>query len=162
MDETRFWSMIEMAWKSAGGKTKSRQRLAQGLLSEDKADDLMDALELVVPALQTDLETLPADELAEFDRILERKLFDIDRAEVQQATDGSDDGFLYARGFIVIAGKEYYDAVNADPSIAMMDMECEDMCYISWQVYRDKFGDLPDTGISRETCSNKAGWPDEN
>jgi hypothetical protein len=30
MDEDRFWSMIEAAWGPAGGKVKTRQRLAEG------------------------------------------------------------------------------------------------------------------------------------
>ena len=78
------------------------------------------------------LDELPADELLAFDRILERKLYHIDRAEIQEHTDGSDDGFLYARGFIVAAGKDYYEAVDANPAVAMMDMECEEMCYLPW------------------------------
>jgi Protein of unknown function (DUF4240) len=109
--------------------------------------------------LRKRLERLSADELLAFDRILERKLYDIDRAEVQQHTDGSDDGFLYARGFIVAAGRDYYEAVNANPAIAMMDLECEDMCYLPWHLYQEKFGDIASSDISRESCSNRAGWP---
>src|SRR5262245_30515546 len=160
MDEKRFWSMIESAWKSAGGMTKQRQKLAAGKLSEDGADELMEAVEEMVEALREQLDELPKEELMEFDRILERKLYDIDRSEIQEHTDGSDDGFLYARGFIVAAGKEYYDAVNAKPATAMMDLECEEMCYLPMHVYEDKFGELPESGISRESCSNKKGWPD--
>ncbi len=42
-----------------------------------------------------------------FDRMLERKLplYNVDRQEIQEVTDGSDDGFLYARGFIVALGE---------------------------------------------------------
>ena len=54
---------------------------------------------VVVPALQAALDLLPKDELLQFDRILERKLYDIDRSEIHEYTDGSDDGFLYCRGF---------------------------------------------------------------
>ena len=160
MNDKRFWSLIEAAWQSVGGRAKDRQKLAEGKLSEGKAEALMETLGEVVPALTDLLGQLSAPELLEFDRILERKLYAIDRAEVQEHTDGSDDGFLYARGFIVAAGAGYYEAVHADPSVAMMDLECEEMCYVSWHLYRDKFGDMPDSGISRETCSNKAGWPD--
>jgi hypothetical protein len=160
MNDDRFWSMIESAWQSAGGKTKTRQKLTEGKLSEERVEALLETLEEVIPALQRKLDQLPADELLAFDRILERKLYDIDRAEVQEHTDGSDDGFLYARGFIVAAGKGYYDAVNADPARALLDMECEDMCYLSWHLYREKFGEVPASDISRESCSNKAGWPD--
>ena len=161
MDEARFWRMIEAAWEAVGGKVKARQRLAAGKLSDEKAEELMEALEEVIPALRESLEQLSAPELLAFDQILERKLYDIDRSEIQEHTDGSDDGFLYARGFIVAAGREYYDAVNATPSAAMMDLECEEMCYLSAHVHQEKFGEMPATssGISRESCSNSAGWP---
>jgi hypothetical protein len=159
MDESRFWAMIESAWQAGGGETRARQRLADGKLSEEKAAELIEALEEVIPALRGQLDRLSAPDLLAFDRILERNLYDIDRAEVQEYTDGSDDGFLYARGFIVAAGKGYYDAVNARPSIAMMDLECEEMCYLSWHIHEEKFGPVPPSGISRESSSNQAGWP---
>jgi hypothetical protein len=160
MDETRFWSMIEAAWQAVGGRVKARQRLAAGKLSEEKVDELTGDLEEVLPALREQLDQLPREELLAFDRILERKLYAIDRAEVQEHTDGSDDGFLYARGFIVAAGQGYYEAVDVDPAKALLDLECEEMCYLPWHLYREKFGDVPDSGISRESCSNKEGWPD--
>ena len=160
MDESRFWAMIETAWKAVGGKLKVRQKLADGNLSEEKAEELLEVLEQVIPALRGNLNQLSAADLLAFDRILERKLYDIDRAEIQEHTDGSDDGFLYARGFIVAAGRGYYDAVNGKPSIALMNLECEEMCYLSLHIYEEKFGDLPQSGISRESHSNKAGWPD--
>jgi hypothetical protein len=160
MDENQFWSMIEDAWKSAGGKSKARAKLAQGQLSEDEAERLWESLEEVISSLREGLDRLSAEELLAFDRILERKLYEIDRAEVQEHTDGSDDGFLYARGFIVAAGRGYFDAVNADPSRAMMDQECEEMCYLPCYLYQEKFGEMPRSEICRESCSNKAGWPD--
>ena len=160
MDDSRFWSMIETAWQTVGGKLKMRQKLADRKLSEEKAEELLESLEEVIPALREQLGELSAAELLAFDRILEKKLYEIDRAEIQEHTDGSDDGFLYARGFVVAAGKGYYDAVNAKPSVALMDLECEEMCYLSWHIHEAKFGKVPQSGISRESCSNKAGWPD--
>ena len=159
MDDNRFWAMIETTWQTVGGKLQLRQKLAHGKLSVDKAEELLESLEEVIPALREQLRQLSADELLAFDRILEKKLFDIDREEIQAYTDGSDDGFLYARGFIVAVGKGYYDAVNAKPSVALMDLECEDMCYLSLHIHEEKFGPVPASGISRESCSNKAGWP---
>ena len=160
MDEKLFWAMIETAWQAVGGKVKVRQKLAARKLSEGKAEDLLESLDEVIPALRGQLELLTATDLLAFDRILERKLYDIDRAEIQEQTDGSDDGFLYARGFIVAAGKEYYDAVSGKPSVALMDLECEDMCYLSQHIYEEKFGDMPESDISRESCTNKGGWSD--
>lgn len=161
MDESRFWAMIETAWQAVGGKAKARQRLADGKLSDEKAEELMEHLDEVIPALRGQLDQLPAPDLLAFDRILERKLYDLDRADVQAHTDGSDDGFLYARGFVVAAGKGYYDAVNANPSVALADLECEELCYLPSDIYEGKFGPVPESGISRESCSNAAGWPDQ-
>jgi hypothetical protein len=159
MDEIRFWSMIEGAWEAVGGKAKPRQLLAEGRLSEDGAYSLEEALEQdVVPALQGQLAGLPAVELLGFDRILERKLYDIDRADIHERTDGSDDGFLYCRGFIVGMGRGYYEAVRGNPDRAVLDAECEEMCYLSWHLYLERFGEVLPSGISRETQSNAAGW----
>ena len=83
-------------------------------------------------------------------------------ADVQAVTDGSDDGFLYARGFIVAMGRDFYDAVTRNPQLAVMDAECEEMCYFFAHLYRARFGEFPETGsgISRESCSNLDGWAD--
>ena len=158
MDEAQFWQLIEDGWKSAGGFTKERKKLAQGKLPEEKAYELEAALDEVIPALSEQLKRLTKEDLLAFDRILEKKLYDIDREEIQAVTDGSDDGFLYARGFIVAMGREYYEAVNADPSKALMDFECEEMCYLSFHIYEEKFGEMSDSGISRESGSNDSGW----
>jgi hypothetical protein len=158
MDDAMYWQLIDASWKAAGGYTRERKSLAQGKLSEEKAYDLQDALDEVIPALSEKLERLTKEDLLAFDRILEKKLYDIDREEIQAETDGSDDGFLYARGFIVAMGKEYYEAVYADPSKALMDFECEEMCYLSFHIYEEKFGEMPDSGISRESGTNDSGW----
>lgn len=159
MDEDRFWSMIETAWATVGSKAKSRQALAAGKLSEGRVAALQETLEeAVTPALREQLAALPAHELLAFDRILERKLYDIDRADIHERTDGSDDGFLYCRGFIVGMGRKYYEAVQVNPDVAVTDAECEEMCYLSWHVYQERFGEVPPSEISRETRSNAAGW----
>jgi hypothetical protein len=163
MDEERFWSMVEAAWSAAGGKTKPRTRLAQGKLSEGQAYALQETLEEeVIPALREQLDRLTADELLAFDRILERKLYDVDRADIHERTDGSDDGFLYCRGFIVGMGRGYHEAVQANPDVAVTDAECEEMCYLSWHLYHEKFGEVPPSGVSRETQSNAAGWASDD
>ena len=41
----------------------------------------------------------------------------------------------------------------------MMDLECEDMCFVARIMYEEKFGEIPPSDISIESCSNKAGWP---
>lgn len=91
---------------------------------------------------------------------VERRLYDIDRADIQAVTGGSDDGFLYARGFVVALGRDFYAAVAEDPKKAVPDAECEKMCYFFAHLHNERYGTFPDTGskISRESCSNPAGW----
>jgi hypothetical protein len=158
MNETRFWSMIEDAWASTGGWSDKRKALATGQLPDGQLTGLLGALDDVISSLRDSLRRLDQNDLLAFDRILERKLWDIDRAEIQKITDGSDDGFLYARGFIVVAGRDFYDAVNATPERALVDVECEEMCYLSYHVYVEKFGKMPRSGITRESASNPSGW----
>lgn len=152
MNEERFWAMIEDAWQGVDSSVEARRKLARGALPEEEVPELASQSSTdMVPALQAALEALPENELLQFDRILERKLYDIDRDDIHEYTDGSDDGFLYCRAFIVAAGKDYYYAVSKDPSRAIMDTECEDLCYLSVRVYQTRFGEMPDSGISRET-----------
>jgi hypothetical protein len=161
MDETRFWSMIEAAWNAVGGHLEAREALAEGDDAEKHAYSLEGALRSLIAALRKQLADLPAEELLAFDRILERKLYDIDRADIHERTDGSDDGFLYCRGFIVAMGRPYYEGVRENPDLAVVDAECEQMCYISWHLYHDRFGEMSPSGVSRETCSNSAGWRED-
>lgn len=159
MNDQAFWQLIEQAWKAAGPQGNQRAQLTDGSIDEDDIWPLADILEgKTIPALREKLNQLSQQDLALFDNTLERKLYDIDRAEIHQYTDGSDDGFLYARGFIVGMGQAYYDTVNATPSLATSDVECEGICYLSYHVYRERFGDMPNTGICRESCSNAKYW----
>jgi hypothetical protein len=93
-------------------------------------------------------------------RVVERKLFNLDREDVHEETDGSDDGFLYCRGFIVAVGQQFYDAVDADSAMAVLDAECEAMCYFFAHPHNERFGSYPNTesGISRESGRNPDGW----
>jgi hypothetical protein len=158
MDSERFWNMIEDAWNATGGYQHERNLLAAGKLSEKKAYKLQKALDEVIPSLEAVLKDLSQEDLLAFDHILEQKLYDIDREEIHAVTDGSDDGFLYARGFIVAMGKGFYEAVDADFSKALTDFECEEMCYLSFHIYAERFGEIPASEVSRESGSNRDGW----
>jgi hypothetical protein len=150
-----LWSLIEKAWSKVAPELADVRTAP----TEDDLEALDEVLDDVIEALRADLQALDKDSLLAVDRTLERALYDIDRAEVQEVTDGSDDGFLYARGFIVALGKTFYDAVNATPSKALMDAECDTMCYLPWHIYEERFGEAPPrSSISRESCSNKDGW----
>ncbi|HTR56473.1 MAG TPA: DUF4240 domain-containing protein [Kofleriaceae bacterium] len=161
--DAAFWAMIEAAWRPRGKTANAaRAKLAARTPDEDEADTeaIDDSLDDVIDALRTAFAALPQDQLVAMDRVLERKLYEIDRQDLQDVTDGSDDGFLYCRGYIVALGQAFYEAVVADPEIAICDAECEEMCYLPAHVHEERFGALPkhDAGISRETGSNKAGW----
>lgn len=162
--EARFWALLEAAWERCGAEVNQARRAAAGRNpgSEPGLAVVEGALPAFLGAPAELCRGLPGGELASLDRVLERKLYDIDRADVQAVTDGSDDGFLYARGFIVAMGRDFYDAVARDPHLAVMDAECEEMCYFFAHVHRARFGEFPETGsgISRESCSNLAGWAD--
>jgi enamine deaminase RidA (YjgF/YER057c/UK114 family) len=160
--EDRFWSLLEDAWAPQSKKTnKARRKLAERRPGKDvDVEDLEEAWEDVQEHLEAACAELTTEELTDLDRVVERKLYNLDRADLQEVTDGSD-GFLYARGFIVAMGRTYYEAVKAEPRLAVPDAEAEEMCYLFAHLHQDRFGTFPETnsGISRESCSNPAGWP---
>jgi hypothetical protein len=118
--------------------------------------------EAFVGSLTSRCRGLTGEELTALDRVVERKLYDIDSAGLHAVTGGSQDGFLYARGFIVAMGRRFYHAVAADVRMAVPWAELEEMCYLFAHLYHERYGSFPGTGsgISRESCSNLAGWPD--
>ncbi|MET7861799.1 DUF4240 domain-containing protein [Micromonospora taraxaci] len=168
-DEARLWALIESAWAELGAEPAA---LRQALVERDPAggdgdgddDDssyaIDDWLDQFLDRLGHLCAELTGPELTDLDRVVERKLYDIDREDIHEVTDGSDDGFLYCRGFIVALGRAYYEAVRADPARALLDADCEDMCYFFAHLHNDRFGSWPETGsgISRESFGNPAGW----
>jgi hypothetical protein len=56
--------------------------------------------------------------------------------------------------------QDFYRAVAADPAMAVLDADCEEMCYFFAHLHHERFGGFPDTGsgISRETGRNPDGW----
>ncbi|MEU7612377.1 DUF4240 domain-containing protein [Micromonospora sp. NPDC049204] len=165
-DEARLWALIEAAWAELGAEPLA---LRQALIERDPADDdgddgtsyAIDAwLDAFLDRLRQLTVGLTGQELTDLDRVVERKLYDIDREDIHEVTDGSDDGFLYARGFIVALGQAYYEAVRANPAMALLDADCEGMCYLFAHLHDDRFGSRPETGsgITRESFGNRAGW----
>ena len=164
-EEARFWAMLENAWATLGPEPNEvRRALAKRDVSAEafeEAAELEGHLPSVLQALAEASAELSAEELVALDRVAERKLYEIDRADVHAVTDGSDDGFLYARGFVLALGQEFYEAVARDPRVAVPDAECEAFCYFFARLHASKFGGHPErgSGISRESASNPAGWP---
>lgn len=166
-EEARFWSLLEDAWSTQGDEVNATRLALATREPGDEADTVAieEALDRVMESLQAafSFADFPRDELVAMDRVLERKLYDIDRSDIHEITEGSDDGFLYARGAIVGLGKAFYEAVSANPQMALIDVECETMCYLPAHVHNERFGELPETGsdISRESSSNGPGWAED-
>ncbi|MFC9432638.1 DUF4240 domain-containing protein [Nocardia sp. NPDC057030] len=145
-DETRFWTIIESAWQLVGDESATLRRALIHRDNDDAAYAIDQHLPVFLDHLRALSEPLSTEDLTALDRLLERKLYDLDRADIHEVTDGSDDGFLYCRGFIVAMGQDFYAAVTADPTVAVVD--------------NNRVGDFPRTGsgISRESFANPAGW----
>jgi hypothetical protein len=160
MNEHKFWQLIEDAWQSLPQLNELRQealRTNEVSLFEGVSFGLDDE---VSEALEERLHTLSKEELTAFLHILEEKLHHIDREEIHAHTDGSDDGFLYCRGFIVGMGQTYYNTIDQNPAKATMDAEAESICFTGYEVYKARFKeDFPrNTFHSTESGSNPNGW----
>jgi uncharacterized protein DUF4240 len=127
-----------------------------------------------IEEVRSALEELPEPRLADFQRWLARRLFDIDRrvcAEVPaRFSDGSEmkqssDFFLDARCACILAGEESWRAIfegNASFAAftATASQGAESPLYLAAEVSEEKFGrtvrvtDRP----SYETGSNSAWW----
>jgi hypothetical protein len=81
---------------------------------------------------------LSDEQLLDLDQMLERKLADLDRPEIHEVVEGSYDGFLYRRGFIVALGREFHAAVLADAETAVYDAECAELCFLFNQVLDER------------------------
>jgi uncharacterized protein DUF4240 len=122
-----------------------------------------------VRPLQTALERLPAKELEDFEDLLTRKLYDLDGEEFAKnagESGRSDDGFLYARCYVVASGREHYEAVRSDPREMPKSIEqwCEPLLSAHVRAWVESTGrdesewdHVP--SVSYESCSNKGLWP---
>lgn len=147
MDQSTFWRLI--------GKI-DRDALSDG--------DEEGAVEPLIEALAEHAE----GEIKEFENILAQCLYDLDgRAYADQAGESgqSDDGFLYARCYVVARGKKHYDSVKADPTKMpkSLDEWCESLLYVAQQAWVNATGKDEESWdhhapVSYETGSNKAKW----
>jgi hypothetical protein len=161
-DEERLWALLEAAWvRLDPDMSGARQALVArppGSAADTAA--LEGALPRFLAALGGLCSGLPPEALAALDRVVERKLWEIDRAEVHAVIGGSDDGFLYARGFTLAIGREFYGCVAGDPQMGVPWAECEEICYFFAHLHQQHFRFFPETGsgISRESGHNVVGW----
>lgn len=121
-----------------------------------------------VQPLQEALSTKSEAELAAYEEELSQKLYAIDgEAYADNAGDSgrSDDGFLYARCYVVAKGRKFYESVLATPTMMpkSIDQWCEALLYPHRKVWaaatgRDESEWPFDTSVSYESGSNESLW----
>jgi aspartate/methionine/tyrosine aminotransferase len=120
--------------------------------------------------LKAILLTLHVEDICAFSLTLDDMMYALDRRDIHDVTDGSDDGFEYIRLWIISRGRAYYESVVADPQNAPQwaTEKNEQFGYAPGDVYEAKVGvSFPaDIGMHRRsrffTGSNKAGWASDD
>jgi hypothetical protein len=160
MNDFKFWQIIEDAWAASPALLEMRNnalRTNDAILIEDLTGEVYGA---ITNNIRDILLGFDKEQLTAFNHIMEKKLFQIDRKDIQAYTDGSDDGFLYCRCFIVGMGKAYYEMIEENPSKATCDAEAEIVGFIGYIVYQELFAEEFEryTVHNIESCSNAEGW----
>lgn len=155
-----FWNIIENAWQDS--RELNIKRLA---VFESNDEKLLGELSMelegaILENYKRRLLQLDKEEFTSFIHHLEERMYHIDREDIHEYTDGSDDGFLYCRCFIVGMGQHYYDMVDNNPPGAAMDLEAELFGFSAYGIYEEKFGEAFErySYHSMETCSNSDKW----
>ncbi|CAA6799384.1 MAG: Unknown protein [uncultured Aureispira sp.] len=160
MLQENFWEIIEQSWLDSSELYEQRKKAIQNN-KEALLEQLSYKLEDVVTKNYIKrLSELSKENLTSFIHLLEERMYHIDRKEIHTHTDGSDDGFLYCRCFIVGMGKAYYNMIDENPSKAKFDLEAEGFGFSAYQVYENLFDEEFDrySKHSMESCSNENGW----
>lgn len=147
MDRAQFWRLIGVVDRGALGR------------SDDDA---------AVQPLIDELAKRHEAEIAAFEEQLAQVLYDLD-GEIYAQSSGesgdSDDGFLYARCFVVACGEQNYRRVLENPSAMPQSLDewCEALLYVASRAWAEKTGrDEEDwafqASVSYETGSNATKW----
>jgi len=149
MDETGFWKVIS--------------KIDVKALERGDEDAAVRPVQEVLCCIKNE------SELAAFEEVLAQKLYALD-GEVYARNAGesgfSDDGFLYARLYVVARGQRHYEAVLADPKKmpTSIDKWCEALLsphkYAWARLTGRAASDWPFTpSVSYESGSNGDLWP---
>ena len=148
MTREEFWHHIESIDKEA---------LREG--DEDTA---------IVP-LEEQLTSLSVAELESFEEHLAQCLYALDGqafADESGESGDSDDGFLYARCFVIAQGKDRYEATLANPQLMpkTLDGWCEALLYAQRNAWARLTGKDAsewefEPSVSYESGSNEELWP---
>jgi hypothetical protein len=154
-----FWNLIERSWEVDSSLNSTREK-ALNTMDKQEVYNLQANFDILIKNIEKELRFLNKEELTAFNHFIEKKLYIIDRQEIQRHTDGGDDGFYYVRGFILSLGKEYYNKIDRKPRLATFDAEFEAMCFIGYRVYEDKFNEefKRYKYHNASTFSNKEAW----
>ncbi|MFT5616837.1 MAG: hypothetical protein ACI85I_000051 [Arenicella sp.] len=160
MKQEDFWGIIEKSWEDSPQLNELRKSAIK-TNDESQLDGLSGKLENdIKDSYIKRLSELDKDALTDFIHILEERIYHIDRQEIHTYTDGSDDGFLYCRCFILGMGRDYYNMIDNTPSRGKFDLEAEGFGFSAYQVFENLFGEEFDRNskCSIESCSNQDGW----
>ena len=131
MHETNFWRLI-------------------GLIDVDALDNGNE--DRAIHPLHEALVKKSEEDLFAFEEQLALHLYAIDGevyADNAGDSGGSDDGFLYARCYVVAKGREFFETVKSDPTLMPKSIEqwCERLLY----AHRDAW--------ARVTQRDSSEWP---
>jgi hypothetical protein len=160
MTDKDFWGLIELSWQDSPILYKKRAKALE-TNDEELLEELSQELyNTITENCKKRLLKLEKDELTSFIHILEERLYNIDREEIHEFTDGSDDGFLYCRCFILGMGEQYYNMIDKEPAKAKLDLEAEAFGFVGYEVYQEKFEeDFERNSVHCiESCSNTNFW----
>lgn len=160
MTAEKFWPIIDATWRKVPSLDIIRA-ITVKTNDKDLLPELSNAMEAqILPHYKETLSKLDKATLTNFILFQEKKLYQLDRQEIHQHTDGSDDGFLYSRCFILGMGETYYNMIDKNPKKATMDLEAERFGFEAYQVYEEKFGEAFNRNSvhSIESCSNEEKW----
>lgn len=119
MHETNFWTLI-------------------GLIDVDALDNGNE--DRAIHPLREALVKKAEEDLFAFEEQLALHLYAIDGevyADNAGDSGGSDDGFLYARCYVVAKGREFFEAVKSDPTLMpkSIDQWCEPLLYVHHEAW---------------------------
>ncbi|MEK7725235.1 MAG: DUF4240 domain-containing protein [Acidobacteriota bacterium] len=160
MTEQEFWQIIELSWQDSPYLYKKRTKVLE-TNDEDLLTELSEEVyETITENCKNRLQRLDRKALTAFILLSEEKLYKIDREEIHKFTDGSDDGFLYCRCFILGMGEQYFNMIDKEPAKATIDLEAEAFGFAGYEVFEEKFGEEfeRNTVCCIESCSNKEAW----
>ncbi|MGC4118463.1 MAG: DUF4240 domain-containing protein [Myxococcales bacterium] len=149
MTEKVFWEVISLLdWRKTG---------------DDDA--------VLAPAIRA-LAKMSTTDIERFDDLLAERLFALDtREHARQMFEGeadvdngddyiSADGFLYGRCVVVANGRDFFEAVLADPRKTPKGLEFESLLYLASMAFEKKTSHEYDhaSPVDFESFSNKEGW----